>query len=335
LKIGFPISPEGRGGTRTWLRAFSNYCVSKGHQVFFNHDEKVDVFITLAYYSPPNKLLELKARSTKIIYRMDGIYFNYLVGSKEATKQYNDLLANSMKCADKIIYQSEFAKVMAKELFDGQELPGVVIYNGADTKKFKNEGDILDRPIDKKIILSIAYWGTPLMAEYSINHIIKIAQQFKDMNNMEFWILGEAYPHVEELIKKVNLSNITRFDLKNPITRENMPKYIRTSDLVLHTRPNDACSNLIIEAMNVGKPIVGLNLGSTPELLGDAGLRGECKPSFKHFPDININSMVEQIKKTFDNYDYYCKKIKQRGSMFTLEKMCEKYMKEIEMLVMR
>lgn len=332
MKIGFPVKPEGRGGTRTWVKAFSNYCISKGHQVYFSKNEKVDIFITLAFYTTPDELKRMKQRNTKILYRMDGIYYNFLTDNR-TTVRLNRLIADSMKLADRIIYQSDFSKVMASQLFNGQELPGIVIYNGADSNVFKEEGKILPKPDDKKIILSIAYWGPELMAEYSIRNIINIAKEFSDRKDIEFWVLGEAYPHVEDILKKANLSNITRYNLRTPITRERMPEYIRTSDIILHTRPNDACSNLIIEAMNVGKPIVGLDLGSTPELLGDAGLRGECEPSFEHFPVINIKSMASQILKTFDNYEYYKEKIKERSKLFTLEQMCEKYFVEINKLV--
>lgn len=329
MKIGFPIKPDGMGGTRTWIKNFSNYCIKKGHQVYFSHDDKVDVFITLAYYSNPEQLLKIRKNGTKILYRMDGIYYDFLT-TKSAVRKYNKLIATAMKLSDRIIYQSNFSRIMASQLFNGHELPGTVIYNGADTNVFKKEGTILDRPKDKKVILSIAFWGTPLMADYSIKTIVDIAKELVYRDDLEFWILGYAYPPQEQLIEKANLPNITWYDLKTSIPREKMPEYIRTADLILHTRPNDACSNLIIEAMNVGKPIVGLNLGSTPELLGDAGLRGECEPSFQHFPVIDIESMSDKILKTFDNYEYYRKRIVERSKMFTLQSMCDNYFIEIE-----
>ena len=324
MRIGFPIEAEGMGGTRTWIKNFSNYCKSKGHQVYFSHDSITDVFITLAYYSKPEQLIELRKRGTKILYRMDGIYYDFLA-SKKLTKKNNKLIATSMKLSNKIIYQSNFSKLMASQLFNGHVLPGEVIYNGADTSLFKQDGKILNRPKDKKIILSIAYWGTPPMASYSIKTILRIAKLLSYRDDLEFWILGYAYNEQQELVEKSNLNNITRYNLRESIPREKMPEYIRTADLILHTRPNDACSNLIIEAMNVGKPIVGLNLGSTPELLGDAGLRGDCEPSFQHFPSVDINSMADKIVKTFDNYDYYKKKIIERSKDYTLENMCDNY----------
>lgn len=332
MKIGFPIEPEGMGGTRTWVKYFSNYCVREGHEVYFSHDDLVDIFITLAHFSDTDKIMKIKERGSKVLYRMDGIYYDFLTRKDEARK-LNTIIGDVMKLSDRIVYQSKFSRVMASQLFNGHELPGVVVYNGADKNIFKEKGKTLNRPKDKKIILSIAYWGTPLMADYSIRTIIDIARELVDRNDLEFWILGLAYPPQEQLIKEANLPNITRYDLKTAITRDKMPEYIRTADLILHTRPNDACSNLIIEAMNVGKPIVGLNLGSTPELLGDAGLRGECEPSFEHFPVVDISSMADKVLQTFDNYDYYKNRIVERSKMFTLENMCNNYFIEIEKLL--
>ncbi|PKM94210.1 MAG: hypothetical protein CVU84_12165 [Firmicutes bacterium HGW-Firmicutes-1] len=333
MKIGFPIGTNGKGGATSWVKTFSDYCISMGYDVFFNTDEEVDVLITLANYLSLEKIMEYEKRNTKIIYRMDGIYFDYLLEDNKKVELFNKQVRDSISHADRVIYQSNFSKDLVKLLFDGKEIPGDIIYNGADTKVFKPEGDVLLRPIDKKIILSIAYWGTPLMANYSIHAILKIAKEFLDNEAIEFWILGLAYPETEKLIQDANLPNITKYDLKTPIKREDMPKYIRTADMILHTRSNDACSNLIVEAMNVGIPIVGLNSGSTPELLGDAGLLCECKPSYDEFPEINIKDMAHKIRQTFEHYDVIKNKIKERAILFTQDIMCEKYIDQIKLLV--
>lgn len=334
MKIGFPVPAEGRGGTKTWMMAFRDYCISKGHQVFCQRpDVDVDVFITLADFASYEMLENLIAKKTKIIYRMDGIFFDYFIEVQSRRKQFNDRVAAAIMNADKVIYQSYFSKEVASQIVDVSKVPGTVIYNGADTKRFKPEGPILERPKDKKIVMSIAYWGPQLLAHYSIRQFIDIARCFVHHKDIEFWILGEAYPEDEASIIKANLPNITRMNLHEKVHRNNMPEYIRTADIIMHLRPNDACSNLIIEAMNVGKPVVGLDLGSTPELLGDAGLRCESEPSFEHFPKINPMSMYEQIIKTFNNYEFYKEKIIERSKMFTFEKMSQAYLKEIENVV--
>lgn len=333
MKIGYPVAAEGRGGTKTWMMAFRDYCVSRGHELIVKPEEDVDVFVTLANYASYELLKELKEKKTKIIYRMDGIFFDYFIEKQILRKKFNDLVTSALYSADQVIYQSHFSKTVASQIVDVDKIPGTVIYNGADTDLFKPEGPMLDRPKDRKVVLSIAYWGPRMLADYSITQFINIARCCLDRQDIEFWILGEAYPENEEKIKQANLPNIRWMNLHTPIPRSRMPEYIRTADLIMHLRPNDACSNLIIEAMNVGKPIVGLDLGSTPELLGDAGLRCAAEPSFEHFPTISPESMGEQIIKTLENYDYYQQKIKERAVDFTLEKMCEAYLREIEAVV--
>lgn len=329
MKIGFPIEVSGPGGIRSWLKTFNEYCILKGHEVSFSHDSDVDAFITFANCSSKEQLHQLKKKGAKIIYRMDGIFFKYL--EKEVTLANNHII-DGIKCADKVIYQSYFAKHATSLLFDGKDVPGDIIYNGANPELFKPNGEILPKPKNKRIVLSIAYWGTPLMAEHSINSIIATARELLSDKNIEFWILGEAYPQTEELIKKANLKNITRYDLKTPIKHDEMPKFIRTSDIILHTRPNDACSNLIIEAMNIGIPVVGLNSGSTPELLGDAGLMASCKPSYEEFPTIDTKDMANKIQMTFKQYDLFKNKIRKRSELFTHKLMCQKYLELIEIL---
>lgn len=332
MKIGFPVPAEGKGGTKTWMMAFQNYCIAQGHQVFCQRMD-VDVFVSLANFASFDMLEALKAQKTKMIYRMDGIFFDYFIESQLMRKDFNDLVAAAINSAHKVIYQSQFSKEVASQIVDVDKVPGTVIYNGADTRYFRPEGPILERPKDKKIVLSIAYWGPPMLAHYSIQQFIDIAKCFVNHKDIEFWILGQAYPEDEAKIIEADLPNITKINLQEQVLREDMPTYIRTADVIMHLRPNDACSNLIIEAMNVGKPIVGLDLGSTPELLGDAGLRCESEPSFTEFPKINPISMYKQIIKTFDDYAYYQQKILERGKLFTLEKMCQAYLREMNNLV--
>ncbi|WHH58336.1 glycosyltransferase family 4 protein [Petroclostridium sp. X23] len=333
MRIGFPISPEGPGGVRTWVKIFSDYCIAKGDAVSYSISDPVDVFITLANLSSLSKLKEHKERGAKIIHRMDGIFFKYLYDDQNYIKKFNQEIRDSIEIADLVIYQSDFSKKITSFLFDGKDIPGVIIYNGADPNIFKQEGSILSRPDNKKIVLSIAYWGTPLMADYSIKNILAVASSLRERKDIEFWILGAAYPKTEKFIHEAALPNVTRYELRNPVKHENMPEYIRTADIILHIRPNEACSNLIIEALHVGKPVVGLDLGGTSEVLGDAGLTAQCVQSFETFPEVNVKDLTGKIEKTLQEYDHYKVKVKERAQLFLQEEMCGKYYEQINTLM--
>ncbi len=325
MKIGLPIELQGPGGIRSWARTFSNCCLDRGWDIYYSDDADVDIFIALANLTPLEVLEKKKSRGIKIVYRMDGPYFEYFDFKKKHLKESNQIIKDCLENADKVIYQSKFSKHAASWLLGGKEIPGKVIYNGADNELFRPKGKTLPKPENKKIVLAIAYWGTPLMAENSIRVILDVAEKLLSESYIEFWILGEAYPETEEVIKKADLPNVTRCDLHSPIKHEDMPVFIRTADLILHTRPNDACSNLIIEAMNVGIPIVGLNSGSTPELIGNAGLMANCTSSFEKFPVVDIDDLSEKIIDTFLKYDVFKSSILERGKAFTQKNMCQNY----------
>lgn len=333
MRIGFPFGVEGLGGTRSWVKVFSEYCVSKGHEVFFTHNDKVDAFITIANASRYEDLKKVKENGAKIIHRMDGIFFEYHLFENESTEKVNNMLTKNTELADLIVCQSEFTNnLMDYLLGKDNKIPRRIIYNGVNEKLFSKVGEVIPRDTNKKLVLSIAYWGVPRMAEFSMKAIVNVARLLPEY---EFWILGFAYPITREYMNNIDIpSNITRIELTNPIPRDEMPKYIRTADLVLHSRPHDACSNLILESMTIGKPVVGLSTGSTPELLGDSGLVGNCYGGFEKLPiSIDYDHLANQVKRTFDNYEYYKQKITERSKMFTQTIMSEAYLNCIEELM--
>ncbi len=334
MKIGLPIELQGPGGIRSWARTFSKCCLAKGWDVCYSDDIEVDVFIAMANLTALEVIEKKKRRGTKILYRMDGPFFEYFDHKTKHLKEANQVIKDCLESADKVIYQSRFSKYAASWLLEGKEIPGKIIYNGADNKLFRPEGKTLSKPENRKIVLSIAYWGTPLMAEYSVKVILDAAEKLLSESYIEFWILGEAYPETEDIIKKADLPNVTRYDLHSPIKYEDMNVFIRTADLILHTRPNDACSNLIIEAMNVGTPVVGLDSGSTPELIGNAGLLANCTSSFEKAPMVDVEDLAGKIVSTFHRYDMYKSKIMKRGRAFTQKIMCENYFELIKELLM-
>ena len=82
-----------------------------------------------------------------------------------------------MNLADLIVCQSKFTDELVTYLL-GQDnkIPRTIIYNGANKELFSPNGMKIPREGSKKMILSIAYWGVPLMADFSINTIINVAK---------------------------------------------------------------------------------------------------------------------------------------------------------------
>jgi hypothetical protein len=206
MNIGFSSHYEGYGGARTWIRNFSQYCISKGHKVSFGCDPTVDVFCSVANLSKIQELEIIKKNNIKILQRLGAIYLNYNYPDINLTKTKNKNLMDLIMYSDSIIYQSIFSKtVLFNSLYNGKEPNGNIIYNSTNTSMFNPIIPPLDKkPKNKKLIIAVAYWGTPNTATYSMEIFLKIADMYRYNKDIEFWVLGRGYKKQVNLINKSN-----------------------------------------------------------------------------------------------------------------------------------
>lgn len=327
MKIGFSANSDGPGGARSWINTFSNYCKDKGHEIRYGFDLDVDVFCSVANMSTVEELKQLKRHGIKILQRLGAIYLYYDHPSKDLIDNKNKILRELTYYANLIVYQSKFSKeVLFRKIYNGNEPDGEIIYNSTDALTFKPNGNKIDRPLQKIVILAIAYWGTPHTSAKSIDLFLNVAQRFIELDNIEFWLLGSANAQNEALIRSYNLPNITEINLSTPIPYNMMPNYLRAADLVLHLKTNEGCSNLVIECIHTATPLVGLNTGSLPELVGDAALLAECTESIDEFPTVNMDQLINNIITTLTKRDAFKQKMYERAQFFTVEQTYDKYL---------
>lgn len=327
MKIGFSTNYIGAGGARTWIRNFSEFCMSNNLDVSFGCIPCVDLFVSVANLSTIDQLEIIKKNNIKILQRLGAIYLPYNELTHTKITAGNNNLKNIISYSDSIIYQSRFSKsILFGSIYDGKEPDGHIIYNSVNPHLFSPEGSTFKRPEDKTLLLCIAYWGTYHTAKKTIDLLTQTAQSLTYRKDIIFWVLGLAYPDLEEELLTAKLSNITKINLHTAIDYRVMPAYLRTADMVLHLKVNEGCSNLIIESMHTGTPVVGLNSGSLPELVGDAALLAACSNDLYSFPHIDISDLCQHIITTADHLNHYKKKILDRASLFSYKNTNEKYM---------
>ena len=63
-----------------------------------------------------------------------------------------------------------------------------------------------------------------------------------------------------------------------PYSQRDAPQLFRRAHLLLHTKVNDPCPNVVLEAMATGLPVVYPRSGGVPELVGDEAGAGVPHP---------------------------------------------------------
>ncbi|MBQ5695112.1 MAG: glycosyltransferase family 4 protein [Clostridium sp.] len=334
MKIGFSQNYNGPGGARSWIEAFSKYCISKGHTVSYGFDDTVDVFCSVANLSTYKELELLKNKKIKIMQRLGAIYLPYNHPNPLLIKNKNDELKNLISFADSIVYQSHFSKeVLFRSIYNGSEPNGDIIYNSANSNLFTPTGEKLPNKSNKKIILAAAYWGTPDTATKSLNLLSSVISHYSNKSDIEFWVLGRAFAANQRSLSKLNFRNVSKLDLLNPIPRENMPTILRSVDMVLHLKAHEGCSNMVIETMHTGTPLVGINSGSLPELVKESALLADCDNSLDNFPNVNLKDLIYKIDKTLSNLDFYSNKVLNQSKNFSYSLTYELYLKKLFELV--
>lgn len=329
MKIAFP--DESGGGSKTWISLFSRFLESNGHQITTNLTDSYDLLINMADFLPVERLTEIRASGKKILYRMDGLYWDYLCAKNEADAK-NANLKQVMLCSDAIVFQSLFVKsVVCRELLV-EDFTGEVIYNGVDQEFFRPDGTTVDRPTDKKVIIAAGNWGPPRLALPMLENYLKVAEMLLG-ENMEFRLCGSAPPAMLEYLRSIQLPPNTGMEWLGRKEPLELAEYFRTADLLLYLRPNDPCPHLILEAMSCSIPIVGLQSGSLPELLGDAALLGPCENTITHFPQCDLNDICQKIRFTLERSLEFKEKMQRQSAVFAWDKMGERYLDKINRMM--
>ena len=79
-------------------------------------------------------------------------------------------------------------------------------------------------------------------------------------------VVSDPAPLLAELGLEGHVEHVGRYPQRDA------PELYRRAHLLLHTKVNDPCPNVVLEALACGVPVVHSASGGTPELVGEAGV---------------------------------------------------------------
>ena len=201
------------------------------------------------------KLVELaRQRGAAFAWNQNGTAYRGWYG--DGWELVNEPRATLLHEADHVFFQSAFCKVSADRFYGERRGPWEVLHNPVDTRRFV-PAEHGDRP------LTLLLGGNQYQRyrlEVALETLALVRRERRDARLLVAGELSFSPP------VRVDRPGV---ELVGSYTQAEAPALMQRADILLHTKYNDPCPTVVLEAMASGLPVVHSKSGGTPELVGD------------------------------------------------------------------
>lgn len=196
-------------------------------------------------------------RGAPLVLNQDGVAYPGWAG--ERTEELNARLRHVLRSARHVVYQSAYCK-LAADSFLG-EPPGTweILHNAVDTGAFA-PGAV---PGGDPVLLL----GGDQTQVYRLRTGLETLALLPDARML---VTGSLVADATALARELGVED--RVELVGRYAQRDAPSLYRRAHVLLHTKVNDPCPNVVLEAMACGVPVVHPANGGTPELVGEGGI---------------------------------------------------------------
>lgn len=270
----------------------------------------------------PQIIAEAKRKKLKIIVNQNGVAYPAWHGI--GWEKTNESLKRILDQADYILYQSRFCKAGAELFLSPPQVPSEVVYNPVDTQHFV--------PVSKKSKNLTLLLGGNQYERYRFELAVQTLKEvLKEVPDAELIITGKLWqPEKDAMISGQRLLKdlelVDKVTFTGPYTQEEAPVIFARAHILLHTQYNDSSPALVTEAMASGLPVVYIESGGVPELVGDTGKGVPVESSWEN---INLPEPVEMcaaIMNIMPHYKEFSDAARERAVReFSLESFAAKH----------
>jgi glycosyltransferase involved in cell wall biosynthesis len=294
-------------------------------------DPECGALLVIGGISRLDILLQARQRGIRVVQRLNGmnwIHRRRFTGVRHFLRsEWNNMILATIRrsLADRIIYQSHFARTWWQTVYHAVPAPSSVIYNGIDLQTFSPEGPY-DRPQDhERLLLVEGRLGGG--NEQGLENAVLLAARLNELRQrrVELMVVGDVPAGLSAFYDRQYPGLVTWMGV---IHRDSIPPVDRSAHLLFSADLNAACPNSVIEAMACGLPVVSYATGSLPELIeGDAGMAVPWGSNFWKLEPPDIGRLAEAAQQILEQQDYYRPRARARAEeAFGLDRMVEAYL---------
>ena len=208
-----------------------------------------------------------RRRGAAFVWNQNGVAYRGWHGP--GWERTNEPLARGLCNADHVVFQSEFCRLSSERYLGEPRGSSEILHNPVDTTRFTPAESPPERP-------TLLLGGTQYQ-RYRLERALQTLALLPD--EWRLLVTGSLYwppdaqrarAEAEELVSALGVEG--RVELAGPYTQAEAPGLLRRATLLLHTKYNDPCPTIVLEAMACGLPVIYSASGGTPELVGEAGI---------------------------------------------------------------
>jgi len=284
---------------------------------FPNNPRRFNILYMVSSRKPQDarQLLWLaRCKGAKFVWNQNGVAYPGWHGP--GWEQSNRPLAEMLHAADYAFYQSEFCKLSADRFLGQREGNYEILYNCVDTNTFNPAAR---PPAGDCLILLL---GGSQYQYYRLATALKtLAVLSRDRPDSHLLVTGklswlpdetEVKQIAQHLIAELGISD--RVTFLGSYTQHEAPALYQQAHILLHTKYNDPCPGLVVEAMACGLPVVYSASGGVPELVGtEAGIGVPAPLSWERDFPPDPEALAAAVLQVAERHHHYAEAARTRA----------------------
>lgn len=226
--------------------------------------------------------------------------------------------------ADHVFYQSAFCKLSADRFYGERREGWEILHNPVDTRRFTPPAERPRRPFT---LLLGGNQYQRYRLEAALEALALLRGERPDTRLLVAGALSfapDAEAQTYDLLRRLGIEDAVQ--LIGPYTQAEAPELMRRADVLLHTKYNDPCPTVVLEAMASGLPVAYSASGGTPELVGDdAGIGVTAPLDWDRDHPPRASELAEAVLRLAERLDERAAAARERSLRFDAQGWTERH----------